>query len=75
MPTRHLHLPDPRLYSPRRWQPLLKTSLAAPERSLDQRMGALKRANDIRTGARKLKRDLKAGEARSTRSCSIRLST
>ena len=27
----------------------VKTSLAAPERSLDQRMEALKRANDIRT--------------------------
>jgi hypothetical protein len=26
----------------------VKTSLAAPERSLDQRMEALKRANDIR---------------------------
>ena len=39
------------------------TSLAAPERSLDQRMEALKRANDIRTSRAKLKKDLKAGRA------------
>ena len=41
----------------------VKTSLAAPERSLDQRMEALKRANDIRTARAKLKKDLKAGRA------------
>jgi hypothetical protein len=41
----------------------LKTSLAAPERSLDQRMEALKRANDIRTARAKLKKDLKANRA------------
>ena len=42
--------------------PSVKTSsLAAPERSLDQRMDALKRANDIRTARAKLKKDLKAG--------------
>ena len=40
-----------------------KTSLAAPERSLDQRMEALKRANDIRTARAKLKKDLKAGRS------------
>ena len=34
-----------------------------PERSLDQRMEALKRANDIRTARAKLKKDLKAGRA------------
>ena len=33
----------------------------APERSLDQRMDALKRANNIRTARAQLKRDLKAG--------------
>src|SRR4030088_3198779 len=42
--------------------PPVKTSAAAPERSLDQRMEALKRANDIRSGRAKLKRDLKAGK-------------
>jgi S13-like protein len=39
-----------------------KTSAAAPERSLDQRMEALKRANDIRTRRARLKRDLKGGK-------------
>jgi hypothetical protein len=34
---------------------------AAPERSLLQRLDALKRANDIRTRRAQLKRDLKAG--------------
>jgi hypothetical protein len=34
---------------------------AAPERSLTQRMDALKRANEIRTQRASLKRDLKAG--------------
>src|SRR5213592_241340 len=41
----------------------LKTSAAAPERSLDQRMDALRRANDIRSSRAKLKKDLKAGKA------------
>ena len=41
----------------------LKTSAAAPERSLDQRMEALKRANNIRSARAKLKKDLKAGKA------------
>jgi hypothetical protein len=41
--------------------PLVK-SAAAPERSLDQRMEALKRANDIRSARAKLKKDLKAGK-------------
>src|SRR3954452_4805785 len=35
----------------------------ATERSLTQRMDALKRANDIRTRRANLKRDLKAGRA------------
>ena len=41
----------------------VKTSAAAPERSLDQRMDALRRANDIRTARAKLKKDLKASRA------------
>ncbi len=43
--------------------PVKSSSLAAPERSLDQRMEALKRANDIRTARAKLKKDLKANRA------------
>jgi hypothetical protein len=35
--------------------------IAAPERSLVQRMDALQRANDIRSRRAQLKRDLKAG--------------
>jgi hypothetical protein len=35
--------------------------IAAPERSLVQRMEALQRANDIRSRRAQLKRDLKAG--------------
>src|ERR1700683_5658955 len=35
--------------------------LAAPERSLTQRMEALQRANDVRSRRAQLKRDLKAG--------------
>jgi len=45
--------------------PATKTSakpvVAAPERSLVQRMDALQRANDIRTRRAQLKRDLKGG--------------
>src|SRR5919108_2677330 len=41
----------------------VKTSAAAPERSPDQRMEALKRANKIRSARAQLKRDLKAGKA------------
>ena len=37
--------------------------VAAPERSLVQRMEALQRANDIRSRRAQLKRDLKAGRA------------
>jgi len=46
------HMPSP-----------VKTSAAAPERSLDQRMEALKRANGIRSARARLKKDLKAGKA------------
>ncbi len=42
----------------------VKTSAAAPERSLDQRMEALRRANAIRSQRAQLKRDLKAGKAK-----------
>jgi hypothetical protein len=41
-----------------------KTQTQAPERSLDQRMEALKRANDIRVRRARLKRDLKEGSGR-----------
>jgi S13-like H2TH domain len=41
-----------------------KTQAQAPERSLDQRMEALRRANDIRVRRAQLKKDLKAGRAR-----------
>ena len=40
-----------------------KTQAQAPERSLDQRMDALRRANDIRVKRAQLKRDLKDGQA------------
>lgn len=39
-----------------------KSASQAPERSLDQRMEALRRANEIRSRRAQLKRDLKAGE-------------
>jgi S13-like protein len=38
-----------------------KMQAQAPERSLDQRMDALKRANDIRVKRARLKKDLKDG--------------
>lgn len=41
-----------------------KTSGATPERSLNQRMDALRRANHIRTKRAQLKRDLKAGKVK-----------
>jgi hypothetical protein len=41
-----------------------RSSGAAPERSLTQRMDALKRANEIRTRRARLKRDLKAGRVK-----------
>jgi hypothetical protein len=40
---------------------MTKTQAQAPQRSLDQRMEALKRANDIRVRRAKLKKDLKDG--------------
>src|SRR3954466_14699798 len=41
-----------------------KAQSQAPERSLDQRMEALKRANDIRVRRAQLKKDLKLGQVR-----------
>ena len=41
-----------------------KPGVAAPERSLVQRMEALERANEIRTRRAQLKRDLKGGRAK-----------
>ena len=41
--------------------PATKSTVSAPERSLQQRMDALQRANDIRTRRAQLKRDLKGG--------------
>jgi S13-like protein len=41
----------------------VKMASAAPERSPDQRMEALKRANEIRTRRARLKKDLKGGRA------------
>lgn len=38
-----------------------KTQAQAPERSLDQRMDALRRANEIRVRRAQLKKDLKEG--------------
>ena len=43
---------------------LPKTPGQVPERSLDQRMEALRRANDIRVRRAQLKKDLKSGDAR-----------
>jgi len=40
----------------------LKAPNQAPERSLDQRMEALRRANEIRSARAQLKRDLKSGK-------------
>ena len=41
-----------------------KPGVAAPERSLVQRMEALERANEIRTRRAQLKRDLKGGRVK-----------
>jgi hypothetical protein len=40
-----------------------KSTAQAPERSLDQRMEALRRANEIRSLRARLKRELKSGQA------------
>ena len=44
--------------------PAAKTPTHAPERSLDQRMDALRRANDVRVKRAQLKKDLKDGKVR-----------
>jgi hypothetical protein len=52
------------MYSPVAMTPVTNPptkQTAAPERSLNQRMDALKRANEIRTRRAQVKRDLKAG--------------
>jgi S13-like H2TH domain len=41
-----------------------KVPTQAPERSLDQRMEALRRANEIRSRRAQLKKDLKSGEVK-----------
>jgi hypothetical protein len=41
-----------------------KSPASAPQRSLSQRMEALKRANEIRTRRAKLKRDLRSGRTK-----------
>ena len=56
--------PEPRIYSRPMQAPVQSSSAAAPERSLDQRMEALRRANDIRSKRAQLKRDLKGGKVR-----------
>ncbi len=43
---------------------LPKTPGQVPERSLDQRLEALRRANDIRVRRAQLKKDIKSGAAR-----------
>ena len=53
----------PRIYC-RPVQAPVQSSNAAPERSLDQRMEALRRANDIRSKRAQLKRDLKASKVK-----------
>src|SRR5256714_14483778 len=52
-----------RRMSPAAQSPTKQPVGAAPERSLTQRMDALKRANEIRTRRAALKRDLKAGRS------------
>ena len=42
----------------------VQSSHAAPERSLDQRLEALRRANDIRSKRAQLKRDLKGNKVK-----------
>jgi hypothetical protein len=44
--------------------PAAKTPTHTPERSLDQRMDALRRANDVRVRRAQLKKDLKDGRVR-----------
>jgi len=54
------HVGGPVLYCSPMQAPVQSSANAAPERSPDQRMEALKRANDIRSKRAQLKRDLKA---------------
>jgi hypothetical protein len=59
-----LRVENPRIYSP---PPMAlsvdsPTATSVPERTIDQRMKALRKANDIRSQRAQLKRDLKAGK-------------
>jgi hypothetical protein len=59
-----LRVEKPRIYSP---PPMAlsvdsPTAASVPERTMDQRMKALRKANDIRSQRAQLKRDLKAGK-------------
>src|ERR1700710_1122244 len=54
---------ESRRMSPAAQSPTKQPAGAAPERSLTQRMDALRRANEIRTRRAALKRDLKAGRS------------
>jgi hypothetical protein len=61
-----LRVEKPRIYSP---PPMAlsvdsPTAASVPERTMDQRMKALRKANDIRSQRAQLKRDLKAGKKR-----------
>src|SRR3954465_5840535 len=65
--TRAFSLFDPREHVgsiERPPMPAAKTPTHAPERSLDQRMDALRRANEIRVRRAQLKKDLKDGRVR-----------
>ena len=62
MPTRARDVDSPPM--PPATKTPTKPTVAAPERSLVQRMEALQRANEIRTRRAQLKRDLKAGKAK-----------
>lgn len=57
-----LSAPGARAYDADGMAPSTKPQSQAPERSLDQRMDALRRANDIRSRRAQLKRDLKTGD-------------
>jgi hypothetical protein len=63
-PRKGLSAPRGRGYTAAPMQAPVQSSNAAPERSLDQRMEALKRANDIRSKRAQLKRDLKGNKVK-----------
>ena len=63
-PKRAFPLNRDRGYTAAPMQAPVQSSNAAPERSLDQRMEALRRANDIRSKRAQLKRDLKGNKVK-----------